>query len=44
MNCGGGLIQAITRKYTFSPIIGRGRDEGELAGDGLGSRNKGEAA
>lgn len=26
MNCGGGLIQAITRKYTFSPIIeGEGR-------------------
>ena len=26
MNCGGGLIQAITRKHTFSPIIeGEGR-------------------
>lgn len=35
MNCGGGLIQAITRKYTLSPIIegiGRSRDPSRCMG------------
>ena len=48
MNCGGGLIQAITRKHTVSPVIsmtGRtGRTKRPQQVYGLSSRNKGEVA
>ena len=48
MNCGGGLIQAITRKHTVSPVLsmtGRtGRTKRPQQVYGLSSRNKGEVA